>query len=255
MKLYIKLFLIIGLLSFSGILHAQYALPTNFVSTDSNSVHSELTKFSKHVAIHFSDIPGYVFSLTEGYPRVQFYYQHDYALTSGQNQYVDFTESGATSVGVFSAIGDVTPNLQVILRYNPMRLSGEAAVFNGYGMRYRTAALTDTMSSFTIGVMLQKLSGANIHGVKTLDFSMQYGRYAGKYIYLGDITGSFVSGELPIEKLISQQFDGTYEKRVIHFGVGLLREWNHFNVGVKLRTTGKIWNGIIAIGWRLPSRN
>jgi len=255
MKLYCKFLLLMGLLSYSGALHSQYALPTNFVSTDSNTVNSELSKFSKHVAIHFSDIPGYVFSLTEGYPRVQFYYQHDYALTGNQNQYVDFTESGTTSIGVFSAIGDVTPNLQVILRYNPMRLSGEAAVFNGYGMRYRAAALTDTLSSFAIGVMLQKLSGANIQGVKTLDFSMQYGRYAGNYIYLADITGSFVSGELQLEKLISQQFDGTYEKRVIHFGFGILRQWSHFNAGVKLRTTGNIWNGIIAIGWGLPSRN
>lgn len=255
MKQCIKFSLFIGLLFFSDILRAQYALPTNFVSTDSNSVNNELTKFSKHVAIHFSDIPGYVFSLTEGFPRVQFYYQHDYAFTGAQNQYVDFTESGATSIGVFSAIGDVTPNLQVILRYNPMRLSGESAVFNGYGIRYRTAALTDTMSSFTLGVMLQKLSGSNIHGVKTLDFSMQYGRYYGDYIYLADITGSFVSGELPIEKLISQQFDGTYEKRVIHFGIGLLRQWNHFNAGVKLRTTGRVWNWIFTVGWGLPSRS
>ncbi len=252
---FIRKYLLCLLVFISGTGHAQYALPTNFVSADSTTIQGELTKFASHVALHLSDTPGFVFQMTQGYPRVQFFYQHTNAFTGESKRYVDFPSSGVTNTGIFTGIGDITPNLQVIMRYNPMRLSGEVAVFNGFGARYRTAGITDSLRSLALGVMVQKLSGTNIAGVKILDFSMQYGHYAGDYIFTGDVTASFINGNLSIEKLLGEQFDGTYEKRVFHGGIGVIRRWNHWSLGVKIRSTGTIWASTLTIGWGLPSRN
>jgi len=162
-----------------------------------------------------------------------------------------------TMAGTFSVVGNVTPNLQLLLRYNAMILNGNASEFTGYGARYRSGIGTDSLHSVALGVLMQKLNNAGVSPVNTLDFTLQYSRYLLKWTLVGDFTISYVSGTL--NNLDTEQFGGTFngefEDRVIHGGIGVIRQWRSLTFEAKLRSDLQIWNVILTIGWSFPSGN
>lgn len=234
---------------------AQYRLPLSFNQSDSMHIKDDLNNFASHFGVHFGDIPGTVFQRGLEYPRIQFFYEQDVAYTLNQNKYNDKSSGAMTSTGMFTLLGDITSNMQLILRYNPMPLDGKASVLNGYGARYRPSVGTDSLHSLSLGVMIQKLASADFYS-KSVDFSLGYNWFLPRWTIHLDATGSFVSGHFDVQDIpaIGGNVSTDFERRIIHLGVGLQHQWRNVTLGGRLRSNGFIWSGILQIGWSIPSK-
>lgn len=243
------------LVGVSGNAQAQYLLPVGFENTDSLSLSRDLESFAGQISVHFGNAPGVVFQRNRAYPRIQLYYQQDAAFTFPNRRYWSPEKSPVTSTGVFTGIGDVTANLQVFLRYNAMVIDNKTAVFNGFGARYRMGLGTDSLHALSLGFLTQKLAGSQILTVNDFDLTLQYAHYFLHWITRLDFTLSYVSGTMDVTRYLNlgSDFSGEFKKQVGHVGMGLIRTWNQFSAGVSLQTTGRIWNALIEVGWRLPS--
>lgn len=234
-------------------LNAQYIFPTEFSSGDSTALQSDTRSYAAHGALHFGDIPGMVFQRDHARPRISFYYQHDAAYTFPGSRFQNGKEQALTSTGMFSLVGDITPNLQVILRYNSLILANNAAEISGYGVRYRSAVGTDSLHSLAAGVMMQKLAGGAVAPLESLDFILQYGWYRAPWVLHGDLAVNYSSGVVRCAG--DEELRYKFDHRNIHLGLGMLRQWEILSGGVKLRTDLTIWNLIFTVGWSIPSRD
>jgi len=255
MKWRILIFSIILSLS-GGNLFGQYYLPMdNFSRSDSISIDNDLRKYAEHVGVHFGHIPGTVFQLNREYPRIQFFYQHDMAWTAIGSRYWKEDGTNFSTVGTFTGIGELTPNLQIILRYNPMVIDGESAVFNGFGVRYRSGVGTDSLHSLAVGIMVQKLDGSQVIKTNDLDISLHYSHFVSNWTITYDIALSAVSGTMDIlpEKDFGSDFNGEFERQLIHLGAAIQRSWHGFHGGLGIRTNGSIWSITAELGWSIPS--
>jgi len=236
-------------------LTAQYLLPIDFSDSDSLHISADLDRFANHIGIDIGDIPGFVFQTDLEFPRIRIFYQQSAGYTFPEGRYDGNPTDGFTSLGTFTAMGDLTSNLQLFLRYNALPVANRAVVLNGYGARIRSDVGTDSLHALALGIMLQKLADADPFFAKTLDFSLQYGWFHRRWTYRLDLTASYISGKVDVSANpeIAGAHSGQFEKRVIHGGVTLLREWNRFIAGLTLRYTPNIWNGEVTIGWSLPS--
>lgn len=243
------------LLSLGERAYGQYHFPMDFEQSDSTTISRDLDRFSSHLGVHFGHMPGVVFRLTRAFPRIQFYYQHNMAWSGSNTRYWSSGETEVTTAGTFTGMADLTPNLQLMLRYNPMVIDGELAVFNGFGARYRSGVGTDTLHTLAIGVLVQQLGGTQIMTSNDLDFSLQYSRYYNHWVTTLDLTVSFITGRMDVTQAadFGAQFTGEFEHRVFHLGVKAIRSWQRLNGGITLRTNGRIWNCIVELGWSLPS--
>lgn len=236
-------------------LFGQYRFPIDMSTTDSISVQQDLKNFAAHAGVHVGDIPGFVFQQDREFPRIQFYYEQGTAYSFTESRYAENPENGFTSLGMFTGIGDLTSNLQLILRYNPILLENHALVLNGYGARYRSGVGTDSLHALALGVLVQKIAGDEPFFTKHLDFSVQYGLFLRPWIFRADIVASYINGRLDLSNAtaLDPGYDGTFKERVIHGSTALYYQWQRMTTGVTLRTTGKIWNIQGTIGWSLPS--
>ncbi|HKJ67990.1 MAG TPA: hypothetical protein VKA68_08530 [bacterium] len=243
------------LLSLGGRLFGQYHFPMDFAQSDSTTISRDLERFSGQMGVHFGHMPGVVFRLTRAFPRFQFFYQQGAAWTGSNTRYWSADEPAITTAGTFTGMADLTPNLQLMVRYNPMMIDGDLAVLNGFGARYRSGVGSDTLHTLAIGVLVQKLDGAHILKSNDLDFSLQYSRYYQSWVTSLDLTVSFVRGQMSDTRAaeFGSEFSGAFEHRVFHLGIKAMRSWNRINTGIAFRTNGRIWNCIAELGWSLPS--
>lgn len=235
-------------------LSAQYRLPLSFGRDDSTNINSDLNRFAGHAGVHFGDIPGVVFQRGHEYPRIKFFYQQDAAFTKLNYQYNNGTSGSLTSTGMFTLLGNITANMQVILRYNPMPLDGKATVLNGYGARYRPDVLTDSLHSLSLGIMVQKLASGDFNA-RLLDFSVGYNVYYPAFTLHTDVTASYVNGgfDLSTNQAIGDNISGDFKHRIIHLGIGIERKWRSVTFAGRIRSNGLIWSGGIQVGWSIPS--
>lgn len=235
---------------------AQYRLPLSFDRSDSTHIQSDLKNFANHFGVHFGDIPGTVFQQGLEYPRIQFFYEQNAAVTLKKAQYNQQSSGTITSTGMFTLLGDITSNMQLILRYNAMPLDGKSSVLNGYGARFRPSAGTDSLHSLSVGVMIQKLAASDFDA-KSVEFSVGYNWFLPRWTIHLDATSSFVSGQFDLQNIpaIGDNVSTDFERRVIHLGIGIQRQWRNVTFAGRLRSNGVIWSGIIQIGWSIPSRD
>lgn len=235
---------------------AQYRLPLNFNQSDSMHIKGDLKNFANHFGVHFGDIPGTVFQRGMEYPRIQFYYGQGAAYTLNQNKYNNKSSGAITSTGMFTLLGDLTSNMQLILRYNPMSLDDKASVLNGYGARYRPSVGTDSLHSLSLGVMIQKLASSGYYA-KTVDFSLGYNWFFQRWTIHLDASTSFVNGHFDLKEIpaIGENVSTDFEQRVIHLGIGAQYQWRNVTFGARIRSNGFIWSGIMQLGWSIPSKN
>ncbi|MBS1271543.1 MAG: hypothetical protein MAGBODY4_00675 [Candidatus Marinimicrobia bacterium] len=243
------------LVLWSAPLSAQYLLPIDFSGSDSLRISDDLERFANHIGVDIGNIPGFVFQQDREFPRIRIFYQQSGGYTFTEGRYDNNPTNGFTSLGVFTVMGDLTSNLQLLFRYNALPVDNRAVVLNGYGARFRSAVGTDSLHALAFGVMLQKLADADPFFAKTLDFSLQYGWFRPRLTYRIDLTASYISGKVDVStnQAIGTAHDGKFEKRVIHTGFAVIREWNRLSGGLTLRYTPNIWNVNATIGWSLPS--
>ncbi|MCF7804614.1 MAG: hypothetical protein K9N46_10295 [Candidatus Marinimicrobia bacterium] len=240
---------------FGGSLYGQYRLPVDFSGSDSTQITGNLNRFADHWGLHLGEIPGFVFPADGEFPRIQFYYQQSGGFTHQKSRYDGNPPDGITSLGTFTAMGDVTSNLQLILRYNTLALENRGAVLNGYGARFRSAVGTDSLHALAIGVLNQKVADAGNFSANSLDISFQYGWFLGYWTIRADLAASFVDGKVDVSgnSAIGTAHDGRYEHRTIHGGLALYRQYRRITTGLTLRTNLNIWTLHGTIGWSLPS--
>jgi len=234
---------------------AQYSFPVDFSSTDSLQFRGDTKAFAGQFGVHFGDIPGFVFQTDREFPRIRFFYQQDAAVAiSPGASYADQSRGRITDIGLFTGMGNITPNLELIGRYNVMTIGGKSAVLNGYGARYRTALGTDSLHSLATGFLLQKLAGSSDVFLKSLDFNVAYGWYFPSYILTFDGMLSYVSGQVNLQGNpgIPAGFNPAFSHRVLQFGVGFLTHWKGLSLGCKFRTNLGVYNFIGYVGWSFP---
>ncbi len=248
---FLRLFLSSLILAGAGTLSAQYSFPTIFASGDSAVLDHDTKAYAAQMALHFGDIPGAVFQADHARPRISFYYQQDAAVAGDAGTFRNTDKHTLTSTGMLSLVGDVTSNLQVILRYNAMMLQGNAAELSGYGARYRSGMGTDSLHTLALGFMAQKLAGGAIAPVQTLNFSLQYGWHRVHWILQGELGLNYATGE--VRRAGGHEMRYAFDHRAIHAGAGLLRSWKHVTAGIKFRTNLKIFSAMFTAGWSFPS--